>query len=318
MVTAGTALVPHAHAVSFYDHDAELVAQLADFVAEGLRCGEGVAVVATPEHRSGLEQVLAQRGVARDPSAYVVVDAAEVLATFLVDGVLRDDLFVATVGGLLDRAATGGRPVRVFGEMVALLWEDGDVAGALELEGRWNALAQVREFALLCAYPTAALADGSGLAALAAVCSGHSDVLAPVSYGNELLVAGRPVAGGRIETFVPVPESVQMVRRFVSCTLQAWREPGLVADAQLVVSELATNALQHAVSPYSVCVTRAGSVVRIAVTDVAPVHPELQDATEDGVSGRGMALVEAVSARWGVADDPAGKVVWVELEATRR
>ena len=62
-------------------------------------------------------------------------------------------LFEATIGSIVERAARGGRTVRVFGEMVAVLWDAGNVTGALALETLWNDMASNRQFFLLCAYP---------------------------------------------------------------------------------------------------------------------------------------------------------------------
>jgi hypothetical protein len=156
-VLSAARVVPRDHAVAFYDHDADLIATLAGFVGDGLRLDETVLVVATPVHRAALTQVLAQRGLHVDAlqaaGRLAVLDAAELLQSLLVGGSPASAAFAAHVGRLLDRAAADGRPVRVFGEMVALLWARGDVVAALELEALWNELARERRFLLLCAYP---------------------------------------------------------------------------------------------------------------------------------------------------------------------
>lgn len=319
MLTAGR-VVPRDHAVAFYDHDADLVACLADFVGEGLRLDDGVLVIATPAHRHALAEVLAQRGVQVDAlqaaGRYLALDAAETLQSFLVGGSPAAVPFAAGVGGLLDRVGTGGRPVRAFGEMVALLWGQDDVVGALELEVLWNDLARVRRFLLLCAYPAAVLTQDDGLAPLAVACHEHSSLLAPSSYGSEVVVLGRPDGhGGRTETFVPVPESIRTARRFLTCTLRAWREDELVADAELVVSELASNAIRHARSPFRVSVTRVGARVRVSVEDLGAGLPREIGQSLDGVSGRGIALVAALAESWGVVRGDDGKTVWAELGA---
>jgi anti-sigma regulatory factor (Ser/Thr protein kinase) len=321
VLTAGR-VVPRDHAVAFYDHDADLVACLADFVDEGLRLDEGVLVVATPVHREALAQVLAQRGLQVEAlqaaGRYVAVDAAETLQTFLVDGSPAALPFAVTAGALLDRAGAGGRPVRAFGEMVALLWAQGDVVPALELEALWNDLARTRRFLLLCAYPAATLTHGDELAPLAVVCHEHSALLAPSSYSSEVVVLGRPDGvGGRTETFVPVPEAIRMVRRFLRCTLRAWHEDALVADAELVVSELATNAIRHARSPFRVSLARDDATVRVSVEDLGAGLPREIGQSLDGVSGRGIALVSALTVRWGIARGEDGKTVWAELALLR-
>jgi hypothetical protein len=71
----------------------------------------------------------------------------------------------------------------------------------------------------------------------------------------------------------------------------------------------------HARSAFWVSLRDDGSTVRILVGDRNPVAPAMRDASATRTSGRGLALVAAVAARWGVDLRPDGKVVWVELSA---
>jgi DNA-binding HxlR family transcriptional regulator len=96
-------------------------------------------------------------------------------------------------------------------------------------------------------------------------------------------------------------------------TLRAWGEDHLVADAALLVTELATNAVRHASSPFRASVSRTGAAVRIAVEDLGTGEPRLRPADPERLGGRGVALVDAMSVTWGVDPAPAGKVVWCEL-----
>ncbi len=130
--------LPHLHAVDFYDHEHELVDIIARFVAEGLALGERSIIVATGPHRAGLDAALA--GLGHDPAEQraagnlLTFDAAATLDTILVsDG--PDPAFDGNrVSAILTGALADGRPVRVFGEMVALLWDAGQVLAAIELE----------------------------------------------------------------------------------------------------------------------------------------------------------------------------------------
>jgi len=118
------------HALSFYADDAELVATIAAFFADGFAAGETITLVATPEHRSALEHALLRLGVPhrqlRDPARYRPFDAAEVLHELMPHGELVEEQFHARVTTMLGPGRT-----RIFGEMVALLWADGDVASAI-------------------------------------------------------------------------------------------------------------------------------------------------------------------------------------------
>lgn len=146
------------HAVQIYGQDAELVATLASYVDRGLRSGSPAFVVATAEHRRQLEQALVDRGVAADRLArdglLVHADAQQTLSLLLGGSRLSRERFDDVVGAPIRdlRRAFPGRTVRVFGELVDLLWRDRQEDAALELEGFWNGLAAEESFALLCAY----------------------------------------------------------------------------------------------------------------------------------------------------------------------
>jgi anti-sigma regulatory factor (Ser/Thr protein kinase) len=86
----------------------------------------------------------------------------------------------------------------------------------------------------------------------------------------------------------------------------------LVGDATLVVSELAANAVRHARSSFSVIIGANGTVLRVAVEDTGT------SASADALGMiarpmRGLGLIEAVSARWGIEPSAGGKLVWAEL-----
>ncbi len=247
----------------------------------------------------------------RESGRLVVFDARETLDSILVDGVLDADRFGTTVVRMIHDARSDGRRVRAFGEMVALLWEVGDVTGALDLEERWTRLQDETPFELLCAYPTSALGDAR-LSDVNDICAAHSGVLPPASYA-----AGSPAADATIaeysQVFLPVPEAVAAVRRFVTEALRRWGERTLGMDASLVASELATNAVLHASSPFRVSIDRSVGVVCISVQDVTPDPASPQDSTSHDASGRGMMIVDALARRWGCDALPTGKVVWAEL-----
>jgi hypothetical protein len=79
---------------------------------------------------------------------YASLDAAATLSQFMVDGEPSPGRFTEIVGSIIARAANGRRRVRIFGEMVALLWADGNWAAAIRLEALWNDLARTHSFSL--------------------------------------------------------------------------------------------------------------------------------------------------------------------------
>lgn len=120
----------------------------------------------------------------------------------------------------------------------------------------------------------------------------------------------------------PAPQSVGRARRLLAEHLVVRGLPELVDSAELIVSELAANAVTHAHPPFGNFTTRfewLSSGVRIEVDDSGDGRPEPREASGDDVSGRGLFLVDALTGgRWGVIDrDGPGKCVWAVLEAQR-
>lgn len=295
--------------------DSEGIDAVARFVASGWDLDECVIVVCTRAHRTAVDERLVGQGY--DPVAhkkagrYIVLDAHETLRELLVGGRIDSEHFMTRVGEVLAQAATAGRPVRAFGEMVAILWENGQIEAAIGLELLWNEILREHDFSLVCAYPAGAL-DHTELVDVRRVCDLHTD----------LMPAGSPEAPATTElgsghacsrVYLPAPESVPAARHFVVDVLHSWGCDELSADAALIVSELATNALHHAGSPFRAVVDRRQGGLRIGVEDATDTPLERREAAHDDISGRGVGIVEALSRRWGFNPVPGGKVVWAEL-----
>jgi hypothetical protein len=165
------------HVVGFYDDDDVLVDSVMAFVLPALRAGEPVVVVATGAHRTRVRSAASAAGIdvaaAEGSGALLCLDAAATVAELLVDGMPDPDRFRAVLGGILSAEPRRGRHVCVFGEMVAVLWERGDVAAAIELEGLWNELARSEPISLLCGYPVGVFDDGDRQH-IQAMCAEHS------------------------------------------------------------------------------------------------------------------------------------------------
>ncbi|HYO62948.1 MAG TPA: MEDS domain-containing protein, partial [Pyrinomonadaceae bacterium] len=175
------------HFVQFYETDSFLLDSLSGFVAAGLRGGDACVVLATREHREGLEQRLQSFGLDTEAAArsgqFVCLDAGETLARFMSEGMPEPSLFHAEVfEGVVARAAEGRRRVRIYGEMVASLWEEGNHAAALRLEELWNELHLTSDFLLFCAYPLAGFGGEALAEPLAHVCAAHARVIPAESY----------------------------------------------------------------------------------------------------------------------------------------
>ena len=90
--------------------------------------------------------------------------------------------------------------------------------------------------------------------------------------------------------------------------------PQLIDDAQLLATELVTNAVRHATGPISVRAYVRDGYLRLEVCDsAADCPPELREADPDAEGGRGMDLVDKLSSRWGWRVSEHAKVVWLDL-----
>ncbi|MEU0110506.1 MULTISPECIES: ATP-binding protein [unclassified Streptomyces] len=125
-----------------------------------------------------------------------------------------------------------------------------------------------------------------------------------------------PLGAGHLSVeYAPRPSAVREARAEVRRQLEGWglAERGEVADvAELLVGELATNALVHAESRFRLTLFAAHGVLRCEVADSGRRVPRVLEAGT-GESGRGMFLVDALAQRWGCHRDGPGKTVWFEL-----
>ena len=174
---------PKQHVVHLYGSDDHLLTSHAGrFLAEGLRRGEGLLMIATPEHIEALVTQLGNEGV--DTAAavraghLVLLDAGATLSRFLVEGEPSWPLFEQVVGGLIAELRTTHDTLRAFGEMVGLLWSTGRLAAAVRLEEYWNRLLEDRAISLFCAYPIDVFHGDCEVDTLSALVNTHTHVFA--------------------------------------------------------------------------------------------------------------------------------------------
>ncbi len=290
------------HVVQFYGHEQDLARAVGVYLSGAVLTGEMALVIATEPHRRAFEAEMTKAGVdaaqAERDGSIVWFDASDRLSRFVHQGDVDPSRFEDAVGSVVRALARSGRQIKAYGEMVALLWDEGHVLGAIDLEKLWNGLADELGFSLFCAYQINSVAGEEHADALHEVCRLHTAVV------DDATVRFR--AG---------PDAPFAARRFVAGLLERRpygdRVPAL--DAQLVVSELATNAVIHAGTPFSVAVRCDGSAVRISVQDWSQRQPVMRDGHPAAASGRGLRLIAMVSRSWGVEHGPEGKTVWAEL-----
>jgi PAS domain S-box-containing protein len=169
----------HSHSVRFYDRDAPLLQEVTGFLDDALRAGGLGVAIATEPHRAELNRLLCGFGGPRGSwysGQLVVLDAAETLELFMIDGRPDAGRFEATIGPVL-AGAPAGKPVHAFGEMVAVLSERGEYEAALALEALWNDLATRYKFSLFCAYPRRLFSSHDSSQAFQHICASHTHTL---------------------------------------------------------------------------------------------------------------------------------------------
>ena len=169
-----------AHEVHFYPSESSLVDAVSEFLSDGVRSGQPIVAITTAAHRKAIEARLRTLHPDHDSreAATVWLDARDTLAAFMEGPTPNAELFEATVGNVFARVMQSQTylVIRAYGEMVDLLWQDGNVEGAIALEKLWNTLAQRYAFNLLCTYERGGFESVDKKPTYYRVCSMHERV----------------------------------------------------------------------------------------------------------------------------------------------
>jgi hypothetical protein len=173
-------IAPADHVLQIYDNTEVFLDTLVDFVGNGINAGDSVIVIATKEHLQAVHQKLSAHTLKMQSliseGQYIPLDAKECLAKFMVNGWPDELLFRELVSGVMLKARQKNRQVRAFGEMVALLWEQGECEATVALEKMWNSFCANQAFCLFCAYPKSGFA-GDPFTSVHDICCAHSKVI---------------------------------------------------------------------------------------------------------------------------------------------
>ena len=321
------------HVVQFYGHEEELADRVAGYLLGALQ-HDGVAVViATAAHRGAFERRLTRAGVdlaaAARAGTYQTLDAGDAVRALTTGGQLDRGAFDRVIGSLIADAGQGERPVRAYGEMVALLWDAGLVNDAVQLEQMWGSLGLTHSFSLFCSYPARSVTGDGHLEAFAEVCRLHGSVVGgwPASAGPRATRAPATASAGpgaiRTPATAPGRDAVRAfglsgdapaaARHFAVDAVRRLGAADLADDTALVVTELAANAIVHAQTGFTVDLSAGPDVLRITVRDASPLPPA-SAADLPALPLHGLGAVDALASRWGVERlGHSGKLVWVEL-----
>ncbi len=175
------------HIVQTYKNDQFLISAVGLYIGKALNRSESVIAVATSDHWAAIESRLLANNIDLEKAVskrqLFKFDAAEMLAKFMVNGMPDSTRFNTFLGNVLDTAGSQNfKPIRVYGEMVNLLWLEGNVNAAIRLEELWNELRKLKPFSLFCAYTMDSLDKNIYGGVLQQVCDVHSHVIPAEDY----------------------------------------------------------------------------------------------------------------------------------------
>ena len=160
-----------------------------NYVKDGLLNGEAVIMIAKPELRQILKSKLGAFSFnGQNIQEFQVqgqiklFDAESVLSTLMIDGILEEDLFHECVAVPIYNAKSNYGKVRVFGEMVDILWKERQHDMAIQLEAFWSDLSNTQEFKFLCTYTLNKLSPNAFDEELERICKYHSHLVPVIDY----------------------------------------------------------------------------------------------------------------------------------------
>jgi anti-sigma regulatory factor (Ser/Thr protein kinase) len=148
------------------------------------------------------------------------------------------------------------------------------------------------------------------------LCSAITDTVAATAPGDDvalLLARTRALSPSQVVSWDlhADPAAVGPARSLVTRQLGEWGLQELATNAELIVSELLTNAIRHGTDPIRLRLI-AHQVLTCEVSDTSDSSPRLRHARTTDEGGRGLFLVAQMSHRWGTRYTPDGKIVWAE------
>lgn len=173
-------LAPSHHLVQIYNNDAIFLNTLNEFVIGGIKADDCVIVIATAAHLDDMRRRLLTEGYDVDAliadDQYIPLDADEALAKFMADSWPDETLFNEMSKELISRAHKKNRRARAFGEMVAILWAQGNSGATVRLEYLWSDFCKAESLCLFCAYPKSSFAEDTNIS-IRTICATHSKVI---------------------------------------------------------------------------------------------------------------------------------------------
>jgi anti-sigma regulatory factor (Ser/Thr protein kinase) len=296
---ANVGLSTHRHIVELYRDESQLACHVARFLSPGLGAGYPTMIMATPSLRAQFESAFDELDTDLDrpraTGSLIELDADELLDAISVRDHVDAEAFDRVIGKIA-RSFPAGLPIPGFGQMVGLLWERGDIQGALELEGMWNRLSLEVRVHAYCGFHAESVPESESVRLLADL---HDHVV--------LLSSVEPLQ------LAAQSSSPRMARQFAVEALEEWDLTRLRDQVEVIVSELVTNAVLHARTTLTLSMTRREDLVRVAVRDSSRVRPAEPSSQDYRANGRGLRIVKSLATDYGTFVAPDGKTVWAHL-----
>jgi hypothetical protein len=293
--------------VLVYRHEAQLVDVAGSFLSEALDGGGAAIALATGPHLRALERWIGACGSDVDAAAadgrYHRLAVENVVE--LLDDDARADAFEERLLELLNETPADIETVHLFGEMSPQLSERRERAGDLDLAAVGSTLSATRPVTLLAAYHEEVRSVDEQRAREDC----DAAIIAPPAFPARAEGASNGVVSSAV--LPPAPPACRAARRLVRTACAEEAGPETIDAAELVVSELAGNAVRHARSTFTAEVSFPNGSVRLAVTDAQPLP--------SGWGGfpiareHGLGLIATLADDWAVEPLAGGKVVWAEL-----
>jgi MEDS: MEthanogen/methylotroph, DcmR Sensory domain len=171
--------VPQDHVVQVYENDEILIETLSSFVTVGCKVGDACVIIATEAHLFALEEKIKYSGFDMDSlqkqNRIILLDASLTLSKFMVNDWPDEQLFFTTVSAIVESVGPQNK-IRAFGEMVAVLWEQGLYGATIYLEQLWEKFFLQYPLCLFCAYPKKAF-EKNYESSIQHVCRKHSKMI---------------------------------------------------------------------------------------------------------------------------------------------
>ncbi len=152
---------------------------------------------------------------------------------------------------------------------------------------------------------------------------GHGRRSMCVAWEGGVAMLGCDITEPRLRCVLPfkaVPAQMALLRKTTSKQLRQWGTPDVVEDAELLVTELASNVVKHVGEgePATLILEWNEGRLRLEVHDTSPVSPSMNEADWDHECGRGLHLIAFVATDWGTAHTAVSKSVWCEIAPARK